>query len=101
MVVHQDEYLSAVNRRRVTWSEMKELDQLLQGSGLPWKQPRLKGQKDTSGITTQIYLAGEVESQPFALELQVMSSSYAGQDARAFAAFCRYLLWLAGLKRKG
>jgi hypothetical protein len=101
LVVHQDDHLSAVNRKRVTWAEMTELSQLLQESGLPWKQPRLKSQRDTSGVSTQIYFTGEIESETFSLELQVMNSSYIGQDAKAFAAFCKYLLWLAGLKRKG
>jgi len=101
LVVHQDEHLAGVSRRRVTWKEKDELSQLLQGSGLPWRQPRLKGQQDTSGVSVQIYLSGEVDGQPFSMELQLMNSSYTGQDAKAFAAFCRYLFWLANLKRRG
>ncbi|HZS44564.1 MAG TPA: hypothetical protein VFC63_05635 [Blastocatellia bacterium] len=101
LVVHQNDHFSGVSRRCVTWKEREELYQLLQGSGLPWRQPRLKGQHDTSGLSVQVYLTGEVEGNPFSMELQLMNSSYTGQDSKAFAAFCRYLFWLANLKRKG
>lgn len=100
LVVYHHDQMSTTNRRKISLGELTELTQLLKETGIPRRSPKLDEQMDSKDETVQIYLAGEIDTQPFSVELHLMSSSYTGQDARAFAAFCRYLLWLSQIRRK-